>query len=187
MVKTICQKWHKQSKLPPCRNWLIINYLMSDAHHRVKMGEKGVRKAARVVESKFWRGKCEHCSYAIFPKSDKSNISMRKSLKPFQGRLGDARAERNWLLEILFWGQIVTTGALPSSSSLARLFSTAGFQISATCICWFEDPSLRIVSGPKRKKRERMRNMEARASRVAQKNLEINVSRQFVLNYYPTL
>ena len=112
---------------------------------------------------------------------------MRKILKPFQGRLGDARAERNLLLETLFWGQIVTTGALPSSSSLARLFSPAGFQISATCICWFEDLSLRIVSGPKRKKRERRRNMEARASRVARRNLEINVSRQFVMRYYPAL
>ena len=83
------------AKTPALQKLPDIHYLMSDAHHSVKMGEKGVRKAARVVESKFWRGKCEHCSYAIFPKSDKSNISMRKSLKPFQGRLGDARAERN--------------------------------------------------------------------------------------------
>ena len=68
---------------------------MSDAHHSVKMGEKGVRKAARVLESKFWRRKREQCSHVIFSKSEKSNILTRKILKPFQGRFGDARAERN--------------------------------------------------------------------------------------------
>ena len=44
------------AKTPALQKLPDIHYLMSDAHHSVKMGEKGVRKAARVVESKFWRG-----------------------------------------------------------------------------------------------------------------------------------